>query len=187
MKRLLVMLLVFGSGFAAVQATQEPSRVHCEPSRLIQDISKNGAKVVVGKLWNTPKWTCVIERISTGQSRWISAAVALAPGIDAGSSEELSDGLFLALASNPAEVLSRLPLDRRENGVPPLTSVCDGRTDPPETLEATLREYSLARNAVASVHKPGLSKAKETCLTQIQAGEMAARHYFEAPSSNGSQ
>lgn len=172
------------STVATGQPVQGEGRVSCDAMHVLRNVRLHGAKAVVRKIWDTPTWACVVGNISTGESHWISVAIALAPGTDAGSSEELSDSLFLALARNPTELLVRLPREQRANGVPSLASVCEGRTDPPESYEVAIHEYQAARNAVSLVDSPEVAAARLRCLTELEAGQAAIRHFYEASQPN---
>src|SRR5271155_932831 len=78
------------------------------PDAIARDIATHGASAVVARLLANGDYDRVMDRIDTGEARWVALAPKLAPGADAGAAEELPIALAFALPKNPRAVLAVL-------------------------------------------------------------------------------
>ena len=90
------------------------------PALLRAEIGRRGAHAVVAKLVGGGEWEAVLAHIDAGAGSWVALTLALAPGTDAGASEELGIALSYALPRNPMAVLA--VLDPNNGGDAPKVS-----------------------------------------------------------------
>ena len=137
------------------------------PEGIARDIKAHGAKAVVDRLWNSEDYDRVMDKIDTGDARWVALAPLLAPGTDAGTAEELPIALAFALPRNPHAVLTVLA--GREGSF--FVDVC---TAP--FIEDTVKDIPAyikrARKAVAEVSDPALARIKAECLEKLRTATM---------------
>jgi hypothetical protein len=133
------------------------------PDAISRDIAAHGASAVVARLLANGDYDRVMDRIDTGEARWVALAPKLAPGADAGAAEELPISLAFALPKNPRAVLALLS---GPNGFP-VEDVCSA-----PFIEGTIRDIPAyvkrAEKAVGEVSDPHLAKVRDACLAQLR-------------------
>jgi hypothetical protein len=72
---------------------------------VLADIHVRGPYAVVQSIWEKPEWGELLGKVETGQTAWLHVAVAIYPGTDAGSAEELTSAVGVALLHDPQQVL----------------------------------------------------------------------------------
>jgi len=157
---------------AKAAAAQVPSA-----AVLSAEIDAKGAKEVVNRLNSTPpgadgqnEWNRVTHEMWLGRAAYIELAPKLAPGTDAGTSEDLGICLAHALPLAPITVLRATDL----KDVPALgvSRVC-GVPFIEDTVEDVPAYIRVAQEKVGAVTVPGLQDVKAACLKQLDA---AAKH-----------
>jgi len=146
-----------------------------EPSieELTRSLARDGAETVVRRLFDDQStWNAVMARISSGDHRWVSFGISLLAKSDAGASEELHDAMFLALANDPAYLLSQPKSENFD-----INEVCAGRSDPPEMYKEAEAEQLAVRAKVAAL-SPKLGKQRDACLPALDSGLKDIRRYF---------
>ena len=69
-------------------------------------VKTKGAKTTVNEIWSSqPRANQVLAGIRSAKPQWIEAAKSLAPGADAGASEELNDAISVAFLKSPYQLL----------------------------------------------------------------------------------
>lgn len=123
----------FTTGFAADRALS--------PQDVRLRVEQSDAPAVVRAIWSSPEKTRqLLSGVGSGDPRWIEVAERLAPGVDAGASEDLNAALAQALLARPYVVLPWLKRHWWSDGA----SVCEFAADSElpqgylETLEAAL-------------------------------------------------
>lgn len=129
-----------------------------------EQLDAHDAKYVVKILWGQERYDEFLENISAGKSDWISLAPKIAPGTDAGLSEDLGISLAYALPKTPAAVLKILDQSRHPISFKRVCSI--------PFIEPTKKFYTTyAREALSAVHNvidEQLSKQKKLCLTVLK-------------------
>jgi hypothetical protein len=137
------------------------------PEGIALQIKEHGAKAAVARLWNNDDYDQVMDKLKTGDDRWIALAPLLAPGTDADAGEDLLVALAFALPRNPRAVLTVLAGKQGSFFV----DVCTVPFD-----EGTVKDISVyikrARKAVAEVSDPALARTKAECLEQLRTATM---------------
>ncbi len=158
---------------ATVSAAQVPSA-----ATLSAEIDAKGAEEVVNRLNNTlpgtdgrNQWNRVTHEMWLGRAAYIE----LAPGTDAGTSEDLGICLAHALPLAPATVLRATNL---KNGpVLGVSRVC-GVPFIEDTLKDVPAYIRAAQTKVGAVAAPELQDVKAACLKQL---DTAAKHISSNP------
>jgi len=134
-----------------------------------------GSKAVIEKLWNSDEthpndWDRLMEKIESGEKKWLEVAKSLKPASDAGSSEELNGAMSLALLKNPLDVLSMI-----QTGPFNISDVCTC----PYVVETSADEkvaYTYLFNAEKTLidfipphDSPRLDTVRRNCLDIIQS------------------
>ena len=144
-------------------ATSSALAAPLSPDAIARDIAAHGASAVVTRLLANGDYDRVMDRIDTGEARWVALAPKLAPGADAGAAEELPISLAFALPKNPRAVLEVLS---GPNGFP-VEDVCSA-----PFIEGTIKDIPAyvkrAEKAVAEVSDPHLAKVRDACLAQLR-------------------
>lgn len=130
-----------------------------------------GAQGFIDKYFDQEAWSWVLRGIESANPRWLAVGEALKPHSDAGSSEELGQAFFNALAINPLRVL---PVLIRVYGSEP-EELCN------QTFEAELPRQGV--NTYLSAIEAGLKHAKTAtekayaakCLRGLHASRKYAR------------
>jgi hypothetical protein len=156
--RLSIACVIALSASAATTAAVVPT-----PERIAATVRAHGAHRAVDRLSDS-QWDAIIDRMERGEAAWIALAPQLAPGSDAGRSEELGIALAFALPRNPHAVLAAL--DPHDGIVLGARRVC-GR---PFIEDSEPRGYvSRAEWAVAQVIDSRFARAKAACLDALAA------------------
>ena len=137
------------------------------------EIDAKGAKEVVNRLNGAHPdsngqndWSRVIDQMWMGRAAYIKLAPKLAPGTDAGTSEDLGISLAHALPLAPITVLRATdPKDGPTLGV---SRVC-GVPFIEDTVKDIAGYIHAAQLAVGKVATPELQAVKATCLTLLAA------------------
>lgn len=155
-------------------AAAEAASAAWKDPRALADLARRGnAKSVVASVYsNQEAWSYVIEHVASGDPPWIAAAKALHRGSDAGTSSELRDAMFQALAANPAVVLSDAEPEFD------LSSLCGGRSDPLGTFEAASSELDLTIRAVEALQSRELTSRKRACLSDLRESRANLKRFF---------
>jgi hypothetical protein len=143
------------------------------PAAIQAAIAQRGAKAVVADLRQQGEWQAVSHNIATGSPAWLALAPQLAPGVDAGPSEELGIDLATALPKNPTGVLQVAVEHNYTDGGP----IGIGRVCSAPFIEPTGQQGYLTRaiRAVGQVTDPAVTSKKLTCLATLSRVE-AWRH-----------
>ena len=149
----------------AVVVVASASAALLSPEAIDRDIEQHGARAVVHRLLANGDYERVMDRIDTGDARYVALALKLAPGADAGAAEELPIALAFALPRNPRAVLAVLG----PNGFP-VEDVCSA-----PFIEDTVKDIPgyirRAERAVSAVDDPKLAKTRDACLTQLSQAQ----------------
>jgi hypothetical protein len=79
-----------------------------EPQVLISMVKRDGARQTVSRVWRSePDLRRILSGVGSADAAWLDAAMAIAPGTDAGASEELNEALAEALLVKPYAVLAK--------------------------------------------------------------------------------
>lgn len=90
----------------AILAAVCGSCARLEPRRIEANVQSQGADGVVRDLYEDPdRWELFLDHVSSGSPAWLNAALAVAPGTDAGATQMLAIAVFMALEPSPQEVL----------------------------------------------------------------------------------
>jgi len=107
MKTIIILILLSNFFFltASVSATELTA------DAIMSEINTIGSKAVIENLWNSDEihpndWDKLIEKIESGEKKWLEVAKSLKSASDAGSSEDLNGAMSLALLKNPLDVLT---------------------------------------------------------------------------------
>jgi len=156
-----------------VMALEVSSAVWSDSQALADLASRGNPKSVVESIYsNQSAWSHVVDHIASGNPSWVRAAKALQRGSDAGSSSELRDAMFRALAANPESVLASAEPEFE------LSRLCGGRTDPLATFEAAAAEYDSTIRAVEAVKSHELSSRRKMCLLRLREGRAGLSGFF---------
>jgi hypothetical protein len=143
------------------------------PAAIQVTIAQRGAKAVVAELLQRGQWETVSTNIATGSPAWLALAPQLAPGVDAGPSEELGIDLAYALPKNPTGVLHvAIEHNYTDGGPIGIGRVCSAPFIEPTSLQGYLTQ---AIRAVGQVTDPAVTSKKLTCLATLSRVE-AGRH-----------
>lgn len=140
---------------------------------LSAEIDAKGAKEVVNRLNGAHPdsngqndWSRVIDQMWMGRAAYIKLAPKLAPGTDAGASEDLGISLAHALPLAPITVLRAT--DLKDGPTLGVSRVC-GVPFIEDTVKDIPGYIHAAQLAVGRVTTPELQEAKAACLTQLAA------------------
>jgi len=134
------------------------------PDTILSAIQDRGARNIVAEM-NRGKgrvWDKVLDKIETGDRKWLEVAASLREGTDAGTSEGLSIAVAHALLHAPERVLAMTP------GLFQLDDICTmPDIEPPLPL---YRSYILkAKTALAGVHQAELREVRDRCVEAFDA------------------
>lgn len=179
--RLLILptLLVFTSLSAhGSEATSVDS--YLTPTAILQEIKLKGAREVVSDLYGHPQtWRSVLERIASGDQSWLEVAVALHPGLDAGSSEMLNLAVGAALENNPVNVF-QITLKAFQ-----LKSICSGPdVDDPKynSYELSMKAIDLRIRQASSIKDQSLTKISKSCIQYLEESKKGIAHFYQMKS-----
>lgn len=100
--RSLGLFAAFILALASVQALAES----ITPEQVMASVKTKGATTTVNEIWSSkPRANQVLAGVRSAKPKWLETAKALAPGADAGASEELNDAISVALLKAPYELL----------------------------------------------------------------------------------
>jgi hypothetical protein len=153
---------------AALLVASSVSAAVLSPDEIAKDIKMHGAHAVVARLLTNGDYDRVMDKVDTGDARWVALVPLLAPGADAGAAEELPIALAFALPRNPQAVLSVVG---GKSGFP-AEDVCsapfiEGTID---NIPAYIKK---AEAAVSRVSEPGLAEVKAKCLGELKKAAAA--------------
>ncbi len=133
------------------------------------EIRAIGARGFIDKHFEHETWNRVLRGIESGNLRWLAVGESLKPHSDAGSSEELSQALFGALAAKPLRVL---PVLVRIYGTSP-EELCN------QTFEAQLPKQGVSSylSSIEAGLKLASTAAERTNAAQCLVGLQASRRY----------
>jgi len=135
---------------------------HPTPAQIAASVTRYGAGETVNALFDQHRWDFVSERIAAGDGAWLALAAKLAPGVDAGTAEELPIDLAFALPRNAAAVLAAI-----RDGASDVGDVCSA-----PFIEDTVKDIpAYRRHAVAAVERvadPRLATTKTACLVALR-------------------
>jgi len=140
---------------------------------LSAEIEQSGPKVVIKNLYSDfQAWDKLMGNIASGETEWLSIAVLLYPGSDAGTTSMLRQSVGLALVNNPTGVL--------RTAVPTygIRFVCSGRADPLPTYEQALTELETQINSVKAIQDPQLIELRDKCLANLNNAKPSLRRFF---------
>lgn len=178
MTRSAALLVLWLGASCAIRAAASDQPGALTPESMLARIKNDGAAAVVQSLWYTPKWYELTDQVASGNPNWVNVAIALSPGTDAGATEELQDALFVGLGQNPAYELKVLPVEESEHMPLSVSSICSGRTDPPDDYSKAITELRGIAAAVEKVQAFELEPKKRLCLGKMKSGAASLKRYF---------
>jgi hypothetical protein len=133
---------------------------------MLKDIKEHGARLTVQKLTTGKRprqWEALLQKIETGDPRWLAVARELADGTDAGTSEDLQVVLARALPKNPADVLRLADTQSFLS----INDLCAAPFIEPEPayLKRYLRE---TRRSLRILHDAAVEDRRKKCLARIE-------------------
>ena len=133
------------------------------------EIRRTGAKAFIEKHFDQDAWSRVLVGIETAGPRWLAIGESLKPHSDAGSSEELTDAFFSALAVDP---LRTLPVLMRVYKSGP-EELCN------QTFEAQLPKQGVEPylNAIERGLRNPKTKTQRSMATACRKGLQASRKF----------
>jgi hypothetical protein len=140
------------------------------PENVADQIKKHGAHMVVGDLYQEhDTWNNFMQKISTGQPKWLMVAGLLQDGIDVGAAEEWNLAMGHALQYQPEKVLRIVDPKWRQG-------VCwvGGYDETPSSDAETSQRARLTRKAVLGVQALDLKQAIRECAGSLSKSEAAA-------------
>ncbi|MGO4261692.1 hypothetical protein [Lysobacter sp. TAB13] len=103
---MLWLVSILASAMLLVAVTTVAADKPLAPEDVQSMVRTRGAPAAVRAIWSSPHdIKRFLDGVGSGDSRWIDAAQAVAPAVDAGASEELNDALAKALVAKPYQVL----------------------------------------------------------------------------------
>jgi hypothetical protein len=137
------------------------------------EIRRDGGRAFIDRHFEHETWNRVLRGIESASPKWLAVGESLKPHSDAGSSEELGQAFFSALAVDPLRVL---PVLTRVYGSSP-EQLCN------QTFEAELPKQGV--NAYLSAIERGLRRAKtaseraqaDQCMVGLQSSREFAREH----------
>lgn len=147
------MLLASGSPVEAVAP---------DPATVSRTIALKGPGAAINALNAHHEWDAALDRIGSGDDRWLALAAQLRQGSDAGTSEAIDSALSEAIARNPAGVLRTFGRGVRA------TEVCHDRAIEPTPGQVRAFAQTTQR-ALRGVADPALGPARDACLAALDA------------------
>jgi hypothetical protein len=181
MKTIIISILLSNLFFLSVSV----SATELTADVIMTEITTIGSKAVIDKLWNSEEthpndWDRLIDKIETGEKKWLVVAKSLKPASDAGSSEDLNGAMSLALLKNPLDVLTMI-----QSGPFNISDVCTC----PYAAETSAEEnvaYTYLFNAEKTLidlippqDNPHLDTVRNNCLDIIQG--IKSGYYKSSP------
>jgi len=133
-------------------------------SQMREEIAHSGAKTVVKQLQSGSgrSWKNLLSNIESGNGEWLQVAVAIRPGVDASTGEDLTFAIASALRKNPVTVLKLIGPGF------PLEHVCDvPLIEPNDAQVAAWKRDALA--ALSRVKDPTLTDKVLHCRAALNA------------------
>lgn len=96
---IIICLVVINLAFA-----NSDHQINLDKNLLLQ-LQKPNKKAVIAILKNSKEWDEVLDKIATGNSKWLLAANNIKPYTDASNAESLNFAVALAMPKNPDGVL----------------------------------------------------------------------------------
>jgi hypothetical protein len=135
-----------------------------ESSAVMKQIQERGAEQTARELWSSGRWNELIEKIETGEKRWLEVAKALRPGTDAGASEMLHLAAGVALVRSPREVLLLLGPGMSLEAVCGFPDMADNRY---KTQKQTVQYLDARIEAVKKLSGPDIASLRDQCLVHL--------------------
>lgn len=133
-------------------------------SQMREEIAHSGAKTVVKQLnaGSGKPWKNLLSNVESGNDEWLKVAVAIHPGVDAGTGEDLTFAVATALRKNPATVLKLIGPDF------PLEHICNVPLIEPTDAQITGWKRD-ALTALSRVKDPTLTDKVHQCRSAFDA------------------
>ena len=97
------------TAFVLAIASGQSFAQNLTPEEVMTSVKTKGAKTTVNEIWSSQaRANQVLAGVRSAKPQWLEVAKALAPGADAGASEELNDAISVALPKAPYQLLSWL-------------------------------------------------------------------------------
>lgn len=147
----------------ASPATAAPRfAAHPTPTEIQASLARFGPRDTVNALFDQRRWDYVSDRIGAGEPPYVALAAKLAPGVDAGTAEDLPIALAFALPRNATAVLTAI----RDGGF----DVADVCALPfiEDTVDDRPGYQRRALTAVAQVADPKLAALKAACTAALR-------------------
>ena len=168
-------LIVLATVLYAADGPQK--EFYSKPESIISEVKLRGAKSVVVDLtkdWNV--WDSICDKVATGNSTWLKAAVALQPGTDAGSSETMDLALGEALEHSPENVF-RIAIPVFE-----IESICSGPdvdSSRYDSYELSLKAINLRIKKVAAIKNQKLKEMSKDCIKHLEESKKGVAEFYE--------
>lgn len=157
------------ASYAAAIDSGWPAGQAVTPAEVTAMIEADGAQATVNALADNfaepNRWQTVIRGIARGEQPWLDVSNAISTGTDAGTADEYMIAMSDALTQNAPGVLRIASADGGD-----VTGVCQENGF--ETAQADADAFfNAAIEAVEAVDDPGLTAARDACLTSLRAGQ----------------
>jgi hypothetical protein len=127
-------------------------------------IEKEGAQIILRKVYGKSEWKSIIEGIQMANPRWLRIGKDLRKVSDAGASEELRISLAQGLEVNPANVF-RNALNESDSAQ--VSWVCQ-TTGIERPMEVEIRSVEKRILAIQSIKENDLEKISSICLGSLE-------------------
>lgn len=155
----------------------EMSKYYSNPSTIIEEINKRGAQKIVDDLFNNyESWEYIMNKIASGDDKWLQVALALRPGTDAHATETLFLALGEALVNKPDKVLSLFSDDFSINNICSYPDVNDPRF---ATKNNNLMKLEKRKKRVALIFDKALRLPQEKCLKALEVSKKEISEWFD--------
>jgi hypothetical protein len=165
----------------ALAESEKSIDYYSDTQAIIERISKDGADKVVRELSENGNffdiWLWIMNKISSGEDKWLHVAVALWPGTDGAATETLFLALGEALVKAPKKVLTLFSDDFSIKGICSFPDVNDPRFD---TKSENLKELEKRRKSLLSISDRKIESAQEQCLKCLEKSRREVSEWFNA-------
>ena len=134
------------------------------PEEVMTSVKNKGAKTTVVEIWSSQaRANQLLSGVRSAKLQWLEAAKALAPGADAGASEELNDAISVALLKTPYRLLPWLKDTWWKDGQPACLFGYDSE------LPGGVKNYiAKLRHSLRTQAQKNLEPLREECLRGLE-------------------
>jgi hypothetical protein len=146
------------------------------PDIITKRLSKNDARVVVRNMYDDGReWRLFLTGVATGKPEWLTLAIKLVPGTDAGATSQLFLSIGEALEHQPQNVL-RIAVSELGTG-----KVCGG----PDVDDSRYDSYALSIKAIElrktmllKVDDSKLFKVRDACIKELDSSKQGIARFY---------